>query len=75
MKETVNRVQTVTIIFVYIVVGIAFLYINGIETTGRAVETIPYPQKLNNTILIASAIVVAVFGLLIFYSRNKFNLI
>jgi uncharacterized membrane protein SirB2 len=70
MKATVNKTQTITIIFVYIVLGVAFFYINSIETTGRAIETIPYPQKLNNTILITSGIVVVVFGLLIFYSRK-----
>jgi uncharacterized membrane protein AbrB (regulator of aidB expression) len=70
MKTTVNKVQTMTIIFVYVVIGIAFFYVNGIETTGRAVETIPYPQKLNNTILIASAIVVVVIGIFIFYGRK-----
>jgi len=70
MKGTVNKVQATTIIFVYVVIGIAFLYVNGLETTGRAVETIPYPQKLNNTILIASAVIVIAFGLFIFYGRK-----
>ena len=70
MKATVNKVQALTIIFVYVVIGIAFFYVNGIETTGRAVETIPYPYKLNNTILITSAIIVVAIGLLIFYGRK-----
>jgi hypothetical protein len=70
MKGNVNKVQATTIIFVYVVIGIAFFYVNGLEITGRAVETIPYPAKLNNTILIMSAVVVVVFGLLIFYGRK-----
>ena len=70
MKATVNKVQTITIIFVYVVVGVAFFYVNGIETTGRTIETIPYPQKLNNTILVTSGIIVVAIGLLIFYGRK-----
>jgi UPF0716 family protein affecting phage T7 exclusion len=70
MKATVNKVQTITIIFVYAVVGVAFFYVNGIETTGRTIETIPYPQKLNNTILVTSGIIVVAIGLLIFYGRK-----
>jgi hypothetical protein len=70
MKATMNKVQTMTIIFVYVVIGIAFFYVSGIEMTGRAVETIPYPPKLNNTVLIASSIIIVVFGLLIFHGRK-----
>jgi len=73
MKATVNKVQTMMILFVYVVIGVAFFYINGIETTGKVIETIPQPQKLNNTVLTTSAIIVIAVGLLIVYGLRRFN--
>ena len=69
------KVQSLTIVFVYVIIGIAFFYINGFKfnvnefkLTGRAIGI---SNKLTLVNLVVSALILVALGLLIIYNKRK----